>query len=142
MIKEHTPSELLFKAIGNWNPRIFNPNWITNNLLGKKIDEKVNIGLLFNLAEQDYGYEISGIKLFPRLNELSVVINNAVDFSGVHSFFYDSIQTLSVNRNSIVSFNNGITFAIGINSVLSKDRILYFLYLKHHQKQSRLQLCR
>lgn len=56
----------------------------------------------------------------------SLVINNAVDFSGVHSFFYDSIQTLSVNRNSIVSFNNGITFAIGINSVLSKDRILYF----------------
>ena len=56
----------------------------------------------------------------------SLVINNEVDFYGVHTLFYDCIQTLTINSNSIVSFYDGVTFAVGINSVLAKDRIIYF----------------
>lgn len=68
------PDNLLIKAVGNWNPRIFTPQWISNNLT--KGEHPLKIAFLFNPAKGDAGYEIDGIMLFPTVNDLQIAIQN------------------------------------------------------------------
>ena len=56
----------------------------------------------------------------------NVEVLNYTDVSGSYTFFYDCLQTLTIDSNSIFKFRDGITLAIGVNNALSKEKIFYF----------------
>jgi hypothetical protein len=70
--QESKPSLLNIKAIGLWNEYIFKPEWIVKYILSQD-EKKVNI--LFNIDNRDLGYDIDGIKIFPRYSELVIEID-------------------------------------------------------------------
>lgn len=53
-------------------------------------------------------------------------IKNDVDVSGNYTFYYDCLKTVTIQTDSQMLFHNGITFAIGTQDELVKDRIFYF----------------
>ena len=55
----------------------------------------------------------------------SLEIENDVDISGNYTFYYDCLETVTVQTDSQMLFHNGITFAIGTQDELEKDRIFY-----------------
>ncbi|MFC1894758.1 hypothetical protein ACFLYH_02300 [Candidatus Dependentiae bacterium] len=50
---------------------------------------------------------------------------NSTDFSGTYSFFYDCLSTITVHENSQLRFSDDVTFVIGLNETLNKDRIVF-----------------
>ncbi len=62
---------------GAWNTRIFNPQWLINNLeleTHPNFDKKLGVG--FNFEERDVKFDFCGISLIPTSNNLTLQIND------------------------------------------------------------------
>ncbi len=68
-------NQINIKVPGNWNRRIFSPAWISKNFTVPEGIREIN--LLFNPDDIEIGYKIMGVQIFPKENELALVIGNS-----------------------------------------------------------------
>ncbi len=104
---EFPPDKLLIRATGNWNPKIFTPGWIKKNLVTPESTEAFNF--LFNPGEIEIGYDVQGIKIFPKLNELAIAIDkdniNDVKVLLCNKFLLKILELLPQTPIKAVGFN-------------------------------------
>ena len=69
--------KLNINAVGNWNIKIFNPQWIIKNLL-KDIKNKgpINVSGIINANTLELSYTLDEITLTPNPNFLRIDFNN------------------------------------------------------------------
>lgn len=133
---------IVFKAVGFWNDRIFNPAWIANNLISENINEGFKLEVLFNFEKKDVGYKIGNLTIFPRSYEFIIeitdndLIEKDIQFASklLSKIFnilpHTPIQGIGFNVNYLL-----VKSDIGINLALNclqkqKDYDVYQIKLK------------
>lgn len=64
------PIQVSTVILGNWNPKIFTPEWIKINLLGKVDGEKIE-GLV-NFRDLEFAFKYGAIVLSPKPNSIEI----------------------------------------------------------------------
>lgn len=65
-----TATQISIVIAGNWNPRIFTPNWVAQNLFGMAQGSALEFGV--NLDDLDLMYEHEDIELYPKYSFLEI----------------------------------------------------------------------
>lgn len=109
------PDSLLIRAVGNWNPKIFTPIWIKKNLTEPESIETLDF--LFDPQEIEIGYDIQGIKIFPKPSELAITIEGKDDINSdkimlCNKILIKILQLLPQTPIKAIGFN--INYAIGV----------------------------
>ena len=60
-------------CLGNWNKRIFTPNWVSANLF--KLDENVQFQGVLNPEEMEFGFTNKDVLLLPKDNILEIKLD-------------------------------------------------------------------
>ena len=104
------PDNLLIRAIGNWNPKIFKPQWIKKNLLGEG-----ELNFLVNPDVLELGWDVQGIKIFPKPNELMMILEGEKQITSDNilrfaSLFIKTVSLLPHTPIEAIGFN--ITYTV------------------------------
>ena len=58
------------KVLGKWNTKLFQPEWIINNLF----EDRKQIIVLFNFEEREIGFKVDDIVFFPKDDKMIIQI--------------------------------------------------------------------
>lgn len=130
MNSKKTLFSLNIKAVGSWNPRIIQPEWLVRLISPEKqLNERVEV--LFNVTTRDLGYVIKNVTIFPRSFELEILIQekdiNLETQEFAVEIFSKIIKSLSHTPIKGIGFNVNYEFGYDekneITSWLNKNRI-------------------
>jgi hypothetical protein len=122
-------------ALGNWNKKIFSPQWTMVEIMG--MDETDKIEGAFNYEEMELLYKVKDIRIAPKDNSLEISTDNLSAKQLVFSTFCKSIKLLPYTPIKGVGFN--FVYSINPDEVpFLKDQIKSIEFLPKDLEVSRL----
>ncbi len=125
-----TLSSINFIVAGNWNPKIFKPQWLVDKILQNK---EMKINALFNLELIEIGYDLGSFLIFPTENYLRIDLKdkNIENIKKTTLVLLKILELLCHTPISALGFNIVITFDKNDDKINNKFSIFLKKYQEH-----------
>jgi hypothetical protein len=68
------PTKVSIVVLGNWNPKIFTPQWVKTQIFGVKITDEIQ-GMV-NFEDMDFAFSHEGITIAPKTNLVEIFMED------------------------------------------------------------------
>lgn len=106
-------------CLGNWNKKIFVPEWVASNLFGLAKDSSLEA--VFNTSELDIGYKANNVMFIPKesaieikpekLDSETIVLANKVLINLISLLPHTPIKAIGINFRSVFQKSSDHHFA-------------------------------